>query len=305
MLTDRNFGTAFFDPEMGGDPVLFQHLFWFFGHPEVYILILPGFGIVSHVISTFSKKPIFGYLGMAYAMAAIGVVGFVVWAHHMYTTGLDVDTRAYFLAATTVIAVPTGIKIFSWIATMWGGSLEFKTPMVFAIAMIFLFTLGGVTGVVLANTGIDVALHDTYYVVAHFHYVMSMGALFSIYAGFYYWFSKMTGKEYSELLGQIHFWLTFIGVNLTFFPMHFSGLAGMPRRIPDYPDAYAGWNYVSSIGAYISVFAAFFFVFVVIHAFVKGKKAESNPWGKGATTLEWGLSSPPPFHSFDELPKIR
>ena len=305
MLTDRNFGTAFFNAEMGGDPVLFQHLFWFFGHPEVYILILPGFGIISHIVSTFSKKPIFGYLGMAYAMAAIGVVGFVVWAHHMYTTGLDVDTRAYFLAATMVIAVPTGIKIFSWIATMWGGSIEFKTPMLFSIAMIFLFTLGGVTGVVLANTGIDVALHDTYYVVAHFHYVMSMGALFSIYAGFYYWFSKMSGIEYSEILGKIHFWLTFIGVNITFFPMHFSGLAGMPRRIPDYPDAFAGWNYVSSIGAYISVFAAFFFVLVIIEAFMRSRKAQKNPWGKGATTFEWQLSSPPPFHSFDDLPKVK
>ncbi len=305
MLTDRNFGTAFFNAEMGGDPILFQHLFWFFGHPEVYILILPGFGIVSHVVSTFSKKPIFGYLGMAYAMAAIGVVGFVVWAHHMYTTGLDVDTRAYFLAATMVIAVPTGIKIFSWIATMWGGSIEFKTPMLFAIAMIFLFTLGGVTGVVLANTGIDVALHDTYYVVAHFHYVMSMGALFSIYAGFYYWFSKMSGIEYSEVLGKIHFWLTFVGVNITFFPMHFSGLAGMPRRIPDYPDAFAGWNYVSSIGAYISVFAAFFFLFVLLEAFYRARKAGKNPWGKGATTFEWQLSSPPPFHSFDDLPKVK
>ena len=305
MLTDRNFGTAFFNPEAGGDPVLFQHLFWFFGHPEVYILILPGFGIISHVVSTFSKKPIFGYLGMAYAMAAIGVVGFVVWAHHMYTTGLDVDTRAYFLAATMVIAVPTGIKIFSWIATMWGGSIEFKTPMLFAIAMIFLFTLGGVTGVVLANTGIDVALHDTYYVVAHFHYVMSMGALFSIYAGFYYWFSKMSGIEYSELLGKIHFWLTFIGVNITFFPMHFSGLAGMPRRIPDYPDAFAGWNYVSSIGAYISVFSAFFFLIVIFEAFIKARKAQKNPWGKGATTFEWELSSPPPFHSYDDLPKVK
>ncbi len=305
MLTDRNFGTAFFNPELGGDPILFQHLFWFFGHPEVYILILPGFGMISHIVSTFSKKPIFGYLGMAYAMAAIGVVGFVVWAHHMYTTGLDVDTRAYFMAATMVIAVPTGIKIFSWIATMWGGSIEFKTPMLFALAMIFLFTLGGVTGVVLANTGIDVALHDTYYVVAHFHYVMSMGALFSIYAGFYYWFSKMSGREYNEFLGKIHFWLTFIGVNITFFPMHFSGLAGMPRRIPDYPDAFAGWNYVSSIGAYISVFAAFFFVFVIIEAFVKSRKASKNPWGKGATTYEWQLSSPPPFHSFDDLPKVK
>jgi cytochrome c oxidase subunit 1 len=305
MLTDRNFGTAFFNAEMGGDPILFQHLFWFFGHPEVYILILPGFGMISHIIATFSKKPIFGYLGMAYAMAAIGVVGFVVWAHHMYTVGMDVDTRAYFLAATLVIAVPTGIKIFSWIATMWGGSIEFKTPMLFALGMLILFTLGGVTGVVLANTGVDVALHDTYYVVAHFHYTMSMGALFSIYAGFYYWFSKMSGREYNEFLGKIHFWMVFIGVNLTFFPMHFSGLAGMPRRVPDYPDAFAGWNYVSSIGAYISVFSAFFFIFILIEAFVKGRKTQNNPWGKGATTFEWKLSSPPPFHSFDELPKIK
>ncbi len=305
MLTDRNFGTGFFTPELGGDPVLYQHLFWFFGHPEVYILIIPGFGIISHVISTFSRKPIFGYLGMAYAMVAIGFVGFVVWAHHMYTVGLDVDTRAYFVAATMVIAVPTGIKIFSWIATMWGGSLEFKVPMLFALAMIFLFTLGGVTGVVLANAGVDVSLHDTYYVVAHFHYVMSMGALFSIFAGFYYWFSKMSGCEYSEFLGQIHFWLTFIGVNLTFFPMHFSGLAGMPRRIPDYPDAFAGWNYISSIGAYISVAAAFFFVYVVLEAFYRKRKAAANPWGAGATTLEWTVSSPPPFHTFNELPRVK
>ncbi len=304
MLTDRNFGTAFFNPEAGGDPVLFQHLFWFFGHPEVYILILPGFGIVSHVVSTFSKKPIFGYLGMAYAMAAIGVVGFVVWAHHMYTTGLDVDTRAYFLAATMVIAVPTGIKIFSWIATMWGGSIEFKTPMLFAIAMIFLFTLGGVTGVVLANTGIDVALHDTYYVVAHFHYVMSMGALFSIYSGFYYWFSKMSGVEYSELLGKLHFWLTFIGVNLIFFPQHFLGLAGMPRRYADYPDAFAGWNYVSSIGSYISVVGLAVFLINLAYAFLKKKAAAQNPWGEGATTLEWTVPSPPNFHTFEELPKV-
>ena len=305
MLTDRNFGTGFFNPELGGDPVLYQHLFWFFGHPEVYILIIPGFGIISHVISTFSRKPIFGYLGMAYAMVAIGFVGFVVWAHHMYTVGLDIDTRAYFVAATMVIAVPTGIKIFSWIATMWGGSIEFKVPMLFAVAMIFLFTLGGVTGVVLANAGVDVSLHDTYYVVAHFHYVMSMGALFSIFAGFYYWFSKMSGREYNERLGQIHFWLTFVGVNLTFFPMHFSGLAGMPRRIPDYPDAFAGWNAISSIGAYISVFAAFFFVYVVLEAFYRKRKAQQNPWGAGATTLEWTVSSPPPYHTFETLPRVK
>lgn len=304
LLTDRNFGTTFFTVTGGGDPILFQHLFWFFGHPEVYVLILPGFGIVSQIVATFSRKPVFGYLGMAYAMVAIGFIGFVVWAHHMYTVGLDVDTRAYFMIATLVIAVPTGIKIFSWIATMWGGSIQLKTPMLFAIGMIFLFTIGGVTGVVLANAGIDTALHDTYYVVAHFHYTMSMGALFSIFAGFYYWFSKMSGRNYNEALGKIHFWMIFIGVNLTFFPMHFSGLAGMPRRIPDYPDAFAGFNAISSVGAMISAASALFFLYILFDAFRKGSKASNNPWGSGATTLEWSLSSPPPFHSFDNLPTI-
>ena len=305
LLTDRNFGTTFFDPQGGGDPILFQHLFWFFGHPEVYILVLPAFGIVSQVVSTFSRKPVFGYLGMAYAMVAIGVIGFVVWAHHMYTVGMSAGAQAYFMAATMVIAVPTGIKIFSWIATMWGGSIRFETPMLWAVGFIFLFTLGGVTGVVLSNAGVDRALHDTYYVVAHFHYTMSLGATFGIFCGWYYWFPKMTGYNYSEPLAKIHFWLTFIGVNIVFFPQHFSGLAGMPRRYVDYPDAFYGWNFISSMGSYISALGLVMFFVVIIHAFVREQKAADNPWGVGATTLEWTLSSPPPFHSFEVLPRIK
>jgi cytochrome c oxidase subunit I len=304
LLTDRNFGTTFFDAAGGGDPVLYQHLFWFFGHPEVYIMILPGFGMVSQVISTFSKKPIFGYLGMAYAMVAIGVVGFIVWAHHMFTTGMGVNTKMYFTAATMVIAVPTGIKIFSWIATMWGGSLSFKTPMMWSLGFIFMFTVGGVTGVLLANGGIDNYMHDTYYVVAHFHYVLSLGAVFSLFAGFTYWFGKMSGRHLSETLGQIHFWLFFIGVNIIFFPQHFLGLQGMPRRIPDYPDAQAYWNHISSLGYLVMAAGMLVFFVNVAYALIAGKKAEDNYWGEGATTLEWTLSSPPPFHQFETLPKI-
>ncbi|HUG45808.1 MAG TPA: cytochrome c oxidase subunit I [Sphingomicrobium sp.] len=304
LLTDRNFGTTFFDAAGGGDVVLYQHLFWFFGHPEVYIMILPGFGMVSQVVATFSRKPVFGYLGMAYAMVAIGVVGFVVWAHHMFTTGMSLDTKMYFTAATMIIAVPTGVKIFSWIATMWGGSLTFETPMLWAIGFIFLFTVGGVTGVVLANGGVDTYMHDTYYVVAHFHYVLSLGAVFAIFAGFYYWFGKMWGKMYNEFLGKVHFFLMFIGVNLVFFPMHFLGLDGMPRRIPDYTPAFTYWNSIATAGYIITAASMVVFFINMFWSLGWGRKAPGNYWGEGATTLEWTLSSPPPYHQFSTLPKV-
>jgi len=304
LLTDRNFGTAFFQPEMGGDPVLWQHLFWFFGHPEVYIIILPAFGIISQVVSTFSNKPVFGYLGMAYAMSAIGVVGFFVWAHHMYTVGLSVDTRAYFTAATLVIAVPTGIKIFSWLATMWGGSIRLEVPMMYAIAFIFLFVVGGVTGITLANASADLPLHDTYYVVAHFHYVMGLAAVLGMFAGFYYWIGKMSGYQYPQTLSKVQFWFFVVGVNVLFFPQHMAGLAGMPRRIPDYPDAYAGWNMVSSFGALITAIGTVLFFVVLWRTFKNAEKVEANQWGEGATTLEWTVPSPAPFHTHEELPDV-
>ncbi len=305
LLTDRNFGTTFFAPDGGGDPVLYQHLFWFFGHPEVYIMIVPAFGIISHIISTFSRKPVFGYLGMAYAMCAIGFIGFIVWAHHMFTVGMPVNEQMYFTAATMIIAVPTGVKIFSWIATMWGGKITFETPMLWALGFIFMFVIGGVTGVVVANGGVDTVLHDTYYVIAHFHYVLSLGAVFALFAGFYYWFGKMWGKEYNEFLGKLHFWLFFIGVNVLFFPMHFLGQAGMPRRIPDYPEAFHYWNHIASIGYVIMGVGVLVFFLNIVVSLVGGRKAAANPWGEGATTLEWTLPSPVPFHQFETTPDLR
>ena len=304
LLMDRNFDTTFFQPAGGGDPILYQHILWFFGHPEVYIIIVPAFGIISHVIATFSKKPVFGYLPMVYAMVAIGALGFVVWAHHMYTVGMSLTQQSYFMLATMVIAVPTGVKIFSWIATMWGGSVEFKPPMVWAFGFLFLFTVGGVTGIVLSQAGVDRAYHDTYYVVAHFHYVMSLGAVFGIFAGIYFYMPKMSGRMFPDWVGHLHFWTMFIGANLTFFPQHFLGRQGMPRRYIDYPDAFAHWNYISSIGAFIAFASFVFFIVMLFKLLLSPRNAtENNPWNEWADTLEWTLPSPPPEHTFEQLPK--
>ena len=305
LLTDHFFGTTFFAAAGGGDPVLYQHIFWFFGHPEVYIMILPAFGIVSQIIPAFARKKLFGYASMVYATASIAILSFIVWAHHMYTTGMPLTGQLFFMYATMLISVPTGVKVFNWIATMWRGSMTFETPMLWAVGFIFVFTMGGFTGLILSMAPIDINLQDTYYVVAHFHYVLSLGAVFAIFAGWYYWFPKMTGYMYSPLIARAHFWITFIGVNLVFFPQHFLGLAGMPRRYIDYPDAYAGWNMVSSYGSYISAFGVLVFLFCVFEAFQKKRVAGANPWGEGATTLEWQLPSPPPYHQWEQLPKIK
>nr|NP_150103.1 cytochrome c oxidase subunit 1 [Hyaloraphidium curvatum]AAK83425.1 cytochrome c oxidase subunit 1 [Hyaloraphidium curvatum] len=277
LLTDRNFNTTFYDPTGGGDPILYQHLFWFFGHPEVYIMILPSFGVISHVISRFANKPVFGSVGMIYAMMSIGLLGFIVWSHHMYVVGLDVDTRAYFTAATMVIAVPTGIKLFSWLATLYGGRIVYVTPMLFGLAFLFLFTMGGFTGVMLANASLDIAFHDSYYVVGHFHYVLSLGAVYSMFAAFYYWVGKMTGYQYNEYLGRVHFWIFTLGINFVFFPMHFLGLNGMPRRIPDYPDAYGSWNVVGTFGSILTAFSVVLWLMVLNSTFVSKDESYATP----------------------------
>jgi cytochrome c oxidase subunit 1 len=303
LLTDRHFGTSFFNAAGGGDPVLFQHVFWFFGHPEVYIMILPAFGIISTILPTFSRKPLFGYASMVYATASIAILSFLVWAHHMFTVGMPAAGQLFFMYMTMLIAVPTGVKVFNWLATMWKGSMTFETPMLFAVGFIFLFTMGGFTGLVLALVPVDIVLHDTYYVVAHFHYVLVAGSLFAFFGGIYYWLPKWTGKMYDETLGKWHFWLSMITFNVTFFPMHFLGLAGMPRRVPDYATQFTDWNEVASIGAFGFGFSQVLFVYILLKTLRFGEKAPARPW-EGADTLEWTLPSPVPYHTFETPPAV-
>jgi cytochrome c oxidase subunit 1 len=304
MLTDRNFGTSFFDAAGGGDPVLFQHVFWFFGHPEVYIMILPAFGVVSEIIPTFARKKLFGYSSMVYATASIAFLSFIVYAHHMFTTGMPVAGELYFMYATIMIAVPTAVKVFNWTATMWKGSMTFETPMLWAIAFVFLFTIGGFTGLMMGIAPADMQYHDTYFIVAHFHYVLVTGALFSIFAAFYYWAPKWTGHMVDERLGKIHFWWSVISVNVLFFPQHFIGLAGMPRRIPDYSLQFADWNMISSLGGFAFGLAQVFFIYVIIKTIRGGKAATAEVW-EGAHGLEWTIPSPAPYHTFETAPEVK
>jgi cytochrome c oxidase subunit 1 len=304
MLTDRNFGTSFFDAAGGGDPVLFQHVFWFFGHPEVYIMILPAFGVVSQIIPTFARKKLFGYSSMVYATASIAFLSFIVWAHHMFTTGMPVAGELYFMYATIMIAVPTAVKVFNWTATMWKGSMTFETPMLWAVGFVFMFTVGGFTGLMMGVAPADMQYHDTYFIVAHFHYVLVTGALFAIIAAVYYWMPKWTGHMYDEKLGKIHFWWSTISVNVLFFPQHFIGLAGMPRRIPDYSLQFADWNMVSSIGGFAFGIAQLFFLYIIIKTIKGGEKATTQVW-EGAEGLEWTVPSPAPYHTFETAPEVR
>ena len=306
LLTDKFFGTSFFNAAGGGDPVMFQHIFWFFGHPEVYILILPSFGVVSAIIPVFARKPLFGYSSMVYATASIAFLSFIVWAHHMFTVGMPLAGELFFMFATMLIAVPTGVKVFNWVTTMWKGAMTFETPMLFAIGFIIMFTIGGFSGLMLAITPADFQYHDTYFVVAHFHYVLVPGSIFAIMAACYFWLPKWTGNMYPETLGKIHFWLSTFFVNLTFFPMHFVGLAGMPRRIPDYSLQFADYNMIASYGAFGFGFAQLLFLYIVIKTIRSGKKATNEVWeGAESEGLEWTLPSPPPYHSFNTPPEIK
>ena len=304
VLTDRHFGTSFFNAAGGGDPVMYQHIFWFFGHPEVYIMILPAFGIISHIVPAFARKPLFGYASMVYATSSIAILSFIVWAHHMFTTGMPAAGQLFFMYATMLIAVPTGVKVFNWIATMWRGSMTFETPMLFAVGFIFVFTMGGFTGLILAVTPIDIQLQDTYYVVAHFHYVLVAGSLFALFAGVYYWIPKWTGHMYDEGIGKLHFWASLVFFNITFFPMHFLGLAGMPRRIPDYATQFADFNAIASVGAFGFGLSQLIFLAVVLKCIKGGAKAADKPW-EGAEGLEWTLPSPAPYHTFETAPEVK